>query len=233
MNRKEFFRKGLLKAILTVEEKANQIGDAVRQSLADVSPNSEGSAIQIDRAPSSRESWKNRPEKNLDVATPVSNWVPKGLVRPPGAVEESEFLHRCTGCGDCIALCPYGVVIPVSIEGRTTPFLEPNSKACMLCDGYPCISACETKALLPIPEGKYPIFGKAKPIFKHCINAKTGEKTCEACKEACPVPKAVVFKKEKPSFTKACVGCGQCVQVCPSFPKAINIKELVKAENKI
>ncbi len=31
-------------------------------------------------------------------------------LRPPGAVDEALFLERCTQCGDCAKVCPYGSI---------------------------------------------------------------------------------------------------------------------------
>src|SRR2546422_4692802 len=31
-------------------------------------------------------------------------------LRPPGAVDETLFLDRCTRCGDCLPACPYGSI---------------------------------------------------------------------------------------------------------------------------
>ncbi len=32
--------------------------------------------------------------------------APAAPLRPPWAVDEAAFLQQCTGCGDCIRVCP-------------------------------------------------------------------------------------------------------------------------------
>jgi len=47
---------------------------------------------------------------------------------------------------------------------------------------------------------------------------------CKKCINICPVPDAIGINDDRtPFFTEHCNGCGQCVEVCPSFPKAIEI----------
>ncbi|MDF3819267.1 4Fe-4S binding protein, partial [Leptospira sp. 96542] len=70
-----------------------------------------------------------------------------------------------------------------------------------------------------------PKIGLAKAIHEHCINSKTGEETCNVCFVTCPIEKTVKFKGNLPSFSpSSCTGCGLCVESCPSFPKAIQVK---------
>ena len=45
-----------------------------------------------------------------------TNWH-HGIVRPPGAVAEQDFLKRCIKCGQCMRICPTNVIQPGSISG--------------------------------------------------------------------------------------------------------------------
>ncbi len=42
-----------------------------------------------------------------------ANFSPK-LIRPPGSVEESEFLEKCIKCDQCINSCPTNVLQPAT-----------------------------------------------------------------------------------------------------------------------
>lgn len=147
------------------------------------------------------------------------------LALPPNP--SPQFFELCTGCKECVYSCPYVVLFPVTLPEKSQeyPFLDPNAKACKLCEDYPCISACPEGALLPFEKLTKPKFGKAVGIHQNCINSKTEQLTCNSCETSCPIPKTVKFIGNLPIFSqKSCIGCGLCVEVCPSFPKAIQIK---------
>ncbi|MBE7412778.1 MAG: 4Fe-4S dicluster domain-containing protein [Leptospiraceae bacterium] len=208
MQRKDFFKKGLAKLLESAISKSEEIYETV--SNANVT-------TEI----------KAKKTKNYSGLPKYTRSKPiaKGLKFPPGAVSDrTKFESLCNGCGDCITQCPYNVLFPVkkSKPKKDLPYLDPNLKACMLCKDWPCIQSCETGALLPLKK-KLPNFGKAVSKFSNCVNFKLDESICTACLDSCPVPKAIKFSKNEPIFLKGCVGCGICVQSCPSFPKAIVI----------
>jgi len=176
-------------------------------------------------------------EKNLTPVKKISEHKNKTTVKsklfrtlalPPGA--NKNFFSLCTGCNECIFSCPYTVLFPVisQKDERSFPFFDPNAKGCHLCYDWPCINACPEDALTMYDVSKTtPKFGKAKCIGKHCINDQTKEKTCDACQLACPIEKTVNFRANLPIFSDStCTGCGLCVEACPTFPKAIQIKTL-------
>ncbi|MFN3604488.1 MAG: 4Fe-4S dicluster domain-containing protein [Leptonema sp. (in: bacteria)] len=140
------------------------------------------------------------------------------FLRPPGSQDPEKFLSLCNSCGDCIIACPYNTIFRVSkIEG---PIIDVNFRACYLCEDYPCISACETKALLPLESGVLPYFGKAKVEQQKClnfplINSKKRKLNCSECFEHCPVENAISLKNKVPQILENCVGCGVCKKKCP------------------
>ena len=78
-------------------------------------------------------------------------------IRPPYAQDELEFLLACTRCDKCIEACPHGVIFKLparlGMQVTGTPALDLINKACHLCEDWPCVEACEPKAL-QFPEPK-------------------------------------------------------------------------------
>ena len=68
-------------------------------------------------------------------------------LRPPGALEEAQFLESCTGCGECVDVCPHESIRV--LEEDETPVIYSDEQPCYLCEDFPCIAACEPEALRP------------------------------------------------------------------------------------
>jgi len=81
--------------------------------------------------------------------------APKRWFRPPGAASEVAFLAACTRCGDCIDVCPVHAILkmPANDGGLATgtPYIDPATRACVVCPDMPCAAACETGALTKVP----------------------------------------------------------------------------------
>ncbi|WP_456375925.1 4Fe-4S dicluster domain-containing protein [Lutibacter sp.] len=79
----------------------------------------------------------------------------KVLLRPPGAVDEDDFIYACIKCGLCVQICPIDAVKLAGIsEGLSygTPYIDPRAQACdFSCDAMQCIETCPTAALDFIP----------------------------------------------------------------------------------
>lgn len=151
-------------------------------------------------------------------------------IRPPYAIAEIEFLLACTRCKACIEACPHEVIFPLSSRLGTevlgTPALSLANKACMLCEDYPCVSACEPKALSQgEEETALPMLATISINAETCLPFQGPE--CGVCAGVCPVPGAIRLELERPVVdTKVCVGCGQCRQACITEPKSISIASL-------
>lgn len=141
-------------------------------------------------------------------------------LRPPGAVEEELFLSRCTKCGDCLPACPYESIKNDLATGY--PVIFANESPCHLCDDFPCISACETEALLPVGDRTEVRMGMAVVSRADC----TADQGCRFCLAKCPVGAlSVDFLDSYPVVDQEkCVGCGICEQVCSGVNDRIAIK---------
>lgn len=122
-------------------------------------------------------------------------------IRPPGSLDEPEFLARCVRCGECMKVCPNNALHPVlleaGVEALWTPVLIPRigycEQSCVL-----CAQVCPTGAIRRITEearlgiGQQPIsIGTA--FFDHgrCLPWAMG-RPCLVCEEHCPTsPKAI------------------------------------------
>lgn len=159
-------------------------------------------------------------------------------IRPPFAIEEIDFLLKCSRCDDCARACEKGVIFPLPARRGAqvvgTPVLDLLNKSCDLCDDWPCVNACQTGALqLPeIEEDKEvekPRLALAVLDTGACLPYLGPE--CGACYGICPIPGALVFEMEKPIIDKdLCVGCALCREVCVVDPRAILIKSLYAEE---
>ncbi|WP_235880212.1 4Fe-4S binding protein [Polyangium aurulentum] len=123
------------------------------------------------------------------------------VIRPPGSVEEREFLERCIRCAECMKVCPNNALHPAffeaGIEGIWTPILIPRigycEHSCVLCG-----QVCPTGAIQKITEeqkmgiGQKPVsIGTAFYDQGRCL--PWGMATpCIVCEEFCPTsPKAI------------------------------------------
>lgn len=151
-------------------------------------------------------------------AKPPARTIP--VFRPPGAIEEAQFLTGCTRCGDCIAACPYDAIHQASDRFSSvagTPIIEADTQACLMCEDFPCIASCEPGVLTGrVP----PVMGTALVTEHLCLAYH--HTTCTVCSERCPVEGAFTVTDGKPSVNEdVCTGCGVCRYVCPAPENAI------------
>ena len=141
-------------------------------------------------------------------------------LRPPGAVEEPEFLERCTKCEDCLEACPYEAIVHNSQDG--TPVIFQEKSPCRLCEDFPCIDACETEALLPVNSPRDIQMGLAVVMHQDC----TADQGCNACVSKCPTQAiSMNFSNFRIMIDEhSCVGCGICQHICHSVNDRVAIK---------
>ncbi|MBI2193402.1 MAG: 4Fe-4S dicluster domain-containing protein [Planctomycetes bacterium] len=143
------------------------------------------------------------------------------VLRPPGAVPESQFGQACTRCDACIRACPHGVVRKAGPEFGPdlfeTPVVVPRENPCRMCADVPCIRSCKAGALARPNPGPVKI-GTAIVGVEKCYLARG--QPCDYCLKHCPVrPRAIrAGPPGRPPAVdaSACTGCGVCVQICPA-----------------
>ena len=172
----------------------------------------------------------------------------KALIRPPGSVEEKEFLERCIKCDQCIRACPTNVLQPAifqaGLEGLWTPILNNKLGYCEL-NCTVCGTVCPTGAIQRISiEEKTgtgacveqgPVrLGTAFYDHGRCLPWSM-ETPCVVCEEVCPVSPKAIYSREvtitkrdgtpitlrRPYVDPAlCIGCGICEHECPVTDEA-------------
>jgi MauM/NapG family ferredoxin protein len=151
-----------------------------------------------------------------------------GLIRPPGARLEHEFVNLCIRCGACIKACPTSGLQPslneAGIEGFWTPVLVPRIGPCLQ-DCTACGRVCPTGAIRKLEKSDKPntMIGTSMVDHSQCLAWGQG-KDCLVCKEYCPyvaIDAQVVRGVGCPVVNEAkCVGCGACENACPIQPVA-------------
>ncbi len=155
------------------------------------------------------------------------------LIRPPGALAESQFLSKCIRCGECMKVCPTNGLQYVFAEGSMqalwTPVLAPRIGGC---DYYCtlCGQVCPTEAIrgLAVKEKQEVRIGAAWIRKDRCLPYSIGE-PCRVCEQKCPTsPKSIVMVASEFSTPDGkipiqvplvdpllCIGCGICENRCP------------------
>jgi len=158
------------------------------------------------------------------------------LIRPPGSVEEKDFLRLCQRCGLCMKVCPTNVINPALGEAGAAGFWTPNLIMTLGYCEYTCTlcgSVCPTGAIKEI-SGKEKVeqpvrIGSAYVDRGRCL-PWSGNGPCIVCEEHCPTsPKAIYLRHDIEALEdgtkrtvqlphvelKRCVGCGICENKCP------------------
>lgn len=90
------------------------------------------------------------------LAAGAAGWLPllyggEVRLRPPGALEEDDYLASCIKCGQCVQVCPVSALKLADLgdgHGIGAPYIDARAQACdFSCDAVQCILACPTGAL--------------------------------------------------------------------------------------
>ncbi len=161
--------------------------------------------------------------------------VQKKVLRPPGALNEPDFISKCISCGACMKVCVGNALHPclfeAGLEGMAAPQLIPRIGYCVFNCNL-CGRVCPTSAIkkLSLDKKQKFVIGTASVNKNKCLTYKGTE--CLMCEGICPVsPKAIKIIKDTidhPLVDKnLCIGCGACEHVCPvEGEAAIRVKKL-------
>lgn len=73
------------------------------------------------------------------------------FLRPPGAINEKDFIYGCIKCGLCVQICPVQAIkLAKAGEGLAfgTPYINPRVQTCdFSCDALQCVETCPTSVL--------------------------------------------------------------------------------------
>ncbi len=142
------------------------------------------------------------------------------VLRPPGALGESDFMARCIKCERCISVCPTDILQPMGIEGgilqARTPLVSFDAGCCTFCDK--CREVCPTAAIGSV-DPWMPQNGRIGVATIHedrCLAfLETG--SCGICVDACPYGAMSFDEGRRPVIDETlCNGCGECVRICPA-----------------
>lgn len=167
-----------------------------------------------------------------------------GLLRPPGVVDEKQFIRRCIRCFQCVRSCPNDIIKITGLEAGWDSLGTPH----IMFDDYGCDYYCHVcQEVCPnyaIPFQPLPVKQQAKiglaSIDKTLCVVYAKDTNCIVCEEFCPVPeKAVRLSQRTISrggesivlqypevIGDLCIGCGLCEASCPSSPRAITVSRI-------
>ena len=175
----------------------------------------------------------------------VTGLGPK-LLRPPGALDELEFLTKCTRCDKCMRACPENAILvapPSAGLALKTPYSirEASPVSC----APPC-PASPPARMRPWSGPSAPLAGKtvidgpkaarmgtARVKQSLCVTWDSPDRevrACRICVDRCPYPGEALRLAEPGEGetvghpvvdAETCTGCGICVFACPAEPGAI------------
>jgi ferredoxin-type protein NapG len=166
-----------------------------------------------------------------------SKSLPAWAIRPPGAIDEHEFLAACVRCGLCVRDCPYDTLSLAEFGDDVatgTPYFVARDIPCEMCEDIPCAAACPTDALSKeLTDIADADMGLAVFIGVDTCYSTTGVAHCRACYLACPIRDEAISMDRTESngrwyfeptvHSEKCTGCGKCEKHCVTSEASIKV----------
>jgi ferredoxin-type protein NapG len=158
---------------------------------------------------------------------------PRGvrLIRPPGAVEEGQFLAGCIRCYRCQDACERGAIQFFSEahgELYHTPYVDPAIVACNIC--MKCTHVCPTGVLRPMEVEQKAEVEMANVVLNvdTCLSykaeARYDQRAATWETKLTPSLEPVELPDASDDTLTRRGPCGECYMVCPLKEKAITRK---------
>lgn len=166
-----------------------------------------------------------------------SKATPAWAIRPPGAIDEDDFLGACVRCGLCVRDCPYDTLSLAEFGSEVatgTPYFVARNIPCEMCEDIPCAAACPTDALSKeLGDIREADMGLAVFTGVDTCYSTTGVAHCRACYLACPVKDEAITMDRTESngrwyfeptvHPEHCTGCGKCEKDCVTEQASIKV----------
>ncbi|MDR2605091.1 MAG: 4Fe-4S binding protein [Desulfovibrio sp.] len=158
------------------------------------------------------------------------------LLRPPGALPETEFQRRCIRCGECMKICPTNALQPAwfqaGVEGMFSPVFVPRRGPCEP-DCTACGRVCPTGAVRTLlTEEKYRAKTGTAAVDRNRCVAWAEKKRCVVCEETCPFASITLVRSPGSNIPAPvvdparCFGCGYCEHYCVTRVPAVTVEPL-------
>ncbi len=141
----------------------------------------------------------------------------RGILRPPGALPEEEFLARCIRCDLCSEVCDTRCIeiLPLRAgKAAGTPVIRAWRRGCDLC--LECTQVCPSGALRRGLAKNEVRMGTAVVDERLCVS-HNGTGACGACHTVCPFRNEAITQGIRNAPTvhpEHCTGCGLCEEAC-------------------
>jgi len=194
VNRRNFFREGLRELLKPLGEIIEPFENAL------------GGLSELEKAA----------PKPKPTPTPPA-W---GFLRPPGALEERQFLQTCSRCATCVNVCPAQCIKIEPGKAGGAPYIDPNVMPCVVCDGLLCMRDCPSGALVPTALG---LIDMGTAVWKQELCVRSRGEDCTICIDQCPIGAVAIELRDGKIHVieDGCIGCGVCQNYCPTNPKSI------------